>query len=241
MNRRSAVAMLFLVWFLFSASCARRQGARITPPRANAAQSGWVDLRPQMELRIQNAYYRDGFPKHGIDGYLGTETAHFQVRARGFRLLAVENLLKPHPREQPPVQELIPESQRRYANYRYFYAVVFNHRGNIRGSVLLGGASRDELDRLGATLFSDPDSICTGSLSHCAIFPEMCTVSVDIEIMVNGVQRTVSSGSVLASVAPGAHHIEVWRRKQGGGAGSTKIDPVELRSPLMPGDRITWN
>jgi hypothetical protein len=55
-----------------------------------------------MELRIQNANYRDGFPKHGTDGYLGTETAHYQVRNRGVRLLSVDDALRPHPREQPP-------------------------------------------------------------------------------------------------------------------------------------------
>src|SRR5579871_1695207 len=140
MKRASLVQTLLLAASLFFSRCAR-QPLRIAPPRANATQSAWVDLRPQMEIRIQNAYYRDGSPKRGIDGYLGTESAHFQVRGRGLKLLAVENLLKPHPREQPPVQELIPESQRRYARYRYFYAVVFNHRGNIRGSVLLGGGS----------------------------------------------------------------------------------------------------
>ena len=234
---------LLLTASVFSSCCAR-QPLRIAPPRANATQSAWVDLHPQMEIHIQNACYRDGAPKHGIDGYLGTETARFQVRARGIRLLAVENLLKPHPREQPPVQELIPESQRWYADYRYFYAIVFNHRGNIRGSVLLGGGSLEELDRLGATLLTDPDSICSGPSSHCTVFPEMCTVSIEIEIIVNGVPRSVLSGSLLASIVSGAHQIEVLRHKEGGGLLSMKIDSAEpgaLRIPLIPGDRITWN
>ena len=197
-----------------------------------------------MELRIQNAYYRDGLPKQGVDGYLGTETAHFQVRERGVRLLSVENLLKPHPREEPPVQELIPPSHRGFAHYRYFYAVVFNHRGNIRGSVLLGAASTDELDGMGAALVTDPDTICSGSSGHCVVFPEMCTVSIDIEIVVNGVPRVVASNSLLASVATGAHHVELSRRKDAGLAVPPKIDPADPRSlpvPLMPGDRINWN
>jgi hypothetical protein len=196
-----------------------------------------------MQLRIENAYYRDGLPKHGINGYLGTETAHYQVRARGIRLLSVENVLKPHPREQPPVQELIPASQRRYAHYRYFYAVVFNHRGNLRGSVLLGAQSLEEIDRLSALLMTQPDSVCDVESPHCIVFPEMCTASIDIEIFVNGLARTVSSGSLLASVVTGAHQIDVLRRDEAGHVAGLKIEPENpsaLRVPLEPGDRITW-
>jgi hypothetical protein len=168
-----------LAAILLSASCARRPVAIVTPASVKATQSNWVDLRPQMQLRVENAYYQDGLPKHGINGYLGTETAHYQVRVRGLRLLSVENVLKPHPREQPPVQELIPASQRRYAHYRYFYAVVFNHRGNLRGSVLLGAQSLEEIDRLSALLMTQPESVCDGASPHCIVFPEMCTASID--------------------------------------------------------------
>jgi hypothetical protein len=197
-----------------------------------------------MQLRIENAYYRDGFPKHGTNGYLGTETAHYQVRARGFRLLSVENVVKPHPREQPPVQELIPAAQKRYPHYRYFYAVVLNRRGNIRGSVLLGAGSVEELDRLSAVLMTDPDSVCGIQSQRCTVFPEMCTVSIDIEIFVNGIARTVSSGSLLASVITGAHQVDVLRRSDDGHVSLLKIEPDNpgaLRLPLAPGDRITWN
>jgi hypothetical protein len=213
---------------------------RITPPRAGATQSDWLDLQPAMQIRIQNAYYRDGFPKHGVDGYLGTETAHFEVRTRGIRLLSVEDLLKPHPREQAPVPELIPASHRGFAHYRYFYAVVFNHRGNLRGSVLLGAASIEEIERLGEKLVSDPDSVCGGDARRCTVFPETCTVSIEIEVTVNSAPRLVFWGSWVANVAAGAHQIELRRR----GGVSLKIDPADYRAmhtPLLPGDRLTWN
>ena len=233
---------LLIVLFL-CASCARRHVVAVAPPRLNATQSNWVDLHPQMQLRIENAYYRDGVPKHGINGYLGTEIAHYQVRARGVQLLSIENVLKPHPREQPPVQELIPDSQKRHPHYRYFYAVVFNQRGNVRGSVLLGGGSIEELDRLSAVLMTDAESVCGSRSRHCTVFPQMCTVSIDIEIFVNGIPRTVSSGSSLASVITGAHQVDVLRRNDDGHLESLKIDldnPGAVRLPLAPGDRITW-
>jgi len=33
----------------------------------------WVELRPQIELRVENAYFREGAPKHGLANFLGTE------------------------------------------------------------------------------------------------------------------------------------------------------------------------
>ena len=233
MNRAAAVIL-----FLFCAAC--HHAVRIAAPRAGAAQSGWVDLEPAMQLRIQNAVYRDGFPKHGADGYLATETAHFEVRGRGIRLLSVEDMLKPHPREQAPASELIPASRRGLAHYRFFYAVVFNHRGNVRGSVLLGAASVEEIERLSEKLVTDPDSVCGPDTSRCTVFPEMCTVSIEIRIFVNGAPRLVSWGSSLTNVVRGAHHVELQRR----GAASRKIDPGDFRAmhtPLLAGDRITWN
>ena len=71
----------------------------------------------------------------------------------------------------------------------------------------------------------------------------MCTVSIDIEIFVNGIPRTVSSGSLLASVITGAHQVDVLRRNDDGHMESLKIDldnPGAIRLPLAPGDRITW-
>jgi hypothetical protein len=38
-----------------------------------------MELRPQMELRIENAYYRKGMPKRGLDGFLGTEIARYYL------------------------------------------------------------------------------------------------------------------------------------------------------------------
>jgi hypothetical protein len=135
---------------------------------------------------------------------------------------------------------LIRPSQRRFRRYRFFYAVVFNQRGNIHGSVLLGDASPDEIDRLTERLLKDPDSVCGASSNHCTVFPEMCTVSIDIEIVVNGTPRVALAGSQLSSVAAGAKHVELLRLS-GGRLTPVQIDqndPAALRMPLLPGDQV---
>ena len=202
-------------------------------PKTNPVGSGWVDLRPRMELRIENAYYREGEPKHGIAGFLGTEIAHYQVRPnRGLRLLSVESAVTRRPRDQGPVQELIRASQRNFRKYRYFFAVVFNKRGGIRGSVLLGAGSTEEIDRLSGQLMGDPDLICGGESRQCTVFPEACTVALEMEIVVNGVDRVVPWGAVLGSIVKDAGRVELWR----GG----RVMVGDLKVALMPGDRVTW-
>jgi hypothetical protein len=146
------------------------------------------------------------------------------------------------PEDQPAVQELLRPEQRRYRYHRFFYQVVFKSKGEIRGAVLLGAGSKQELDRLGDRLVAEPDSVCGDRLVHCTVFPEVCSVSVEIEIVVNGNPSTVVWGSVLASVATRPKHFKLLRLHAG------RLTAVEvdfgdvnaLRLPLLPGDWVTW-
>ena len=207
------------------------------------AGQGWLDLRPSMKLRIENAYYKEGVPKHGLAGFLGTEIAQYEVRPNGsLRQISVQSGLAQRPADQPPVQELIPTSQFRYRHHRFFFAIVFKRQGEERGSVLLGARSAPELDRLGARLLADPDSVCGGQSPNCTVFPQACSVSTEIAIVVNGSPRTVPWGSVLSTVAARPQNVELLRSYH------SRMTPVEvdardpnaLRLPLLPGDRIQW-
>src|SRR5262249_10214882 len=112
-----------------------------------ALGQGWVDLQPQMELRVENAYYALGAPKRGLAGFLGTEVGRYQVRPKGdLKLLAVESHLEQRPGDQPPVQQLLGSAQSSFRRHRFFYAVVFNKRADVRGSVLLSAKSNQELE-----------------------------------------------------------------------------------------------
>jgi len=197
-----------------------------------------------MQLRVENAYYRRGALRGGSEGFLGTEIAHFQVVARGgLRLVSVQSTLTQRRGDLPPVQNLIPRSQLHYRFHRFFHAVVFNQKGKRQGSILLGARSMEELDRLGRQFLTAPDTVCSGQSRQCSVFPEACTVSVDIEIVVNGAPRTVLWGSRISTVAPGAQHIELLRLS-GGRLTSVEIDtrgPDASLLPLLPGDQVKWD
>ena len=205
--------------------------------------SGWVELCPQTELRIENAYFREGAPKHGLANFLGTEIAHYQVLPTGIlEQTSVESRVDQPPSDQPPVQQLLSEPQQRRHHHRFFYQVLLNKNSNVRSAVLLGSESTDELDRMTNQLTSEPDSVCGDPSSQCTVFPEACTVSLEIAVTVNSAHRTVSWGSTLADFSDNHRRVELFRRYQ------NELAPVEvdtrdheaLRVPLLPGDVIKW-
>lgn len=201
----------------------------------------WVDLRPDMELRIENAYYQPGMSRRGLNGFLGTEIAQYKVGSHlGLKLLSVQPM-KDRPLGQLPVQELIPASQRHHRNFRFYYEIFFKRSGNVRGSVLLSANAWDKMATLSAELKNDPDAVCRDSSSGCTVFPEACSVSIEMEIVVNGEARNVIWGSTIASALDHPRNLQLWRNYNG------RLTPVKLNSlddealklPLLPGDHIT--
>jgi hypothetical protein len=201
----------------------------------------WLDLRPHMELRVENAYYETGAPKRGLNGYLGTEIAQYQVPPNGgLHLLSVHPMAQ-RPADQGPVQDLLIAAQQKHTHYRFFFEVLF--KGSARGSVLLGAASLDELNQLTARLQAAPEAVCTAQSTQCTVFPEACSVSLEMDIEVNHAPRTIPWNSTLASIAAHPQSVTLLRLYAGRRA-PVQLDPSDpkaLRLPLLPGDRIIWN
>jgi hypothetical protein len=86
----------------------------------------------------------------------------------------------------------------------------------------------------------EPDSVCGGESKRCTALPEACTASLEIEVVVNRVHRSVLWGSGLADIAEHHQHVELFRPYMDGLA-PVEIDPRDreaLRLPLLPGDHI---
>jgi len=165
-----------LAVLLLSVSCAKPhwQNRILTPGQ------GWLDLRPPMQLRVENAYYREGAPKRGLDGYLGTEMASYQVEPNGrLRLLTAQHM-KDRPHDQLPVERLMPSFIRRYRYHRFYFAILFRRYATARGSVVLGANRIEDLERLAAALLTDPDAVCNDQSTRCMVFPESCSVAVEV-------------------------------------------------------------
>lgn len=140
----------------------------------------------------------------------------------GLQLLSVRSM-KDRPTDEPPVQALIPPSQQRHRYFRFYYEVLFKKSANSRGSVLLSANAKDDIDLLAAELISDPDSVCGETSAHCTVFPEACSVSIEMEIVVNGSPRNVIWRSVLSDVVDHQpHHLQLFRIYNG------RLTPVKM-------------
>ncbi len=199
---------------------------------------GWVDLGPLMELSVENAYYELGFPRSGLAGFLGTETARYAVTDEGLKLLSVQ-AMKSRPKVNVPVQNLISDRQTRFSHYRLYFEIIFPQGKQSHGSVLLGASSKQELGQLGAEM-AKPESVCYPGSAKCTVFPEACSVSVEMKLIVNGKSEMVPWGSVLERVANHARHIRMERLYDGRliRVRIESLDSKALWLPLLPGDRI---
>ena len=204
------------------------------------AVQSYIDLRPLMELRIENAYYQPGASRRGLAGFLGTEIAHYAVAAQGLQLLSVQSM-KSRPTDDKPVGELIAKSETSFKYYRLYYEIVFAKVDHSQGSVLLGADSENEMDRLAAELIN-PESVCHPGARHCTVFPEACSVSAEMEIVVNGNAQTVVWGTVLGRIITHPRHLNI-KRLYAGGPVPIQLNPRDpgiLLLPILPGDQINW-
>ena len=226
---------LCLVLVLICACGARHTFKAIPQPSNNPLPGqGWIDLLPLMQLRIENAYYQKGSSRRGLDGFLGTEVARYQFTDGALHLLSVQPM-KERPPGDMPVQQLIAPSLLHARFYRLYFEIVFNRASNTRGSVLLASDSLSDLDQ--------PQKLCEAGSPHCAVFPEACSVSVEMDVLVNGTTQTLVWGSLLESVVgQHPHHLEL-KRLDSGRPKPVHIkasDPEALRLPLLPGDQIIY-
>lgn len=201
----------------------------------------YVDLRPKLRIGVENAYFKKGASRRGVEGFLGTETAKYQVTSRGLRLLSVEFMAN-LPKGNLPVDQLISPRLRKHRKYRFYPQLVFTRSHKTYGSVLLGADSESALDRLSEELI-EPDTICSQGSEECTIFPDGCSVSIEMDVVVNGNSRTVDWGAVLGSVVSHPLHVQLFRLSSGRllPIEINLRDPAALRTPLLPGDHVTWN
>ena len=199
----------------------------------------FIDLRPLMELRIENAYYEKGSSRKGVKGFLGTETAHYEILPQGLQMISVQPMLN-RPAADLPVQQLIAPPVQHGRYYRLYFEIVFNSADRTHGSVLLSADSKQEMEQLSAQL-QNPETVCGTGSTHCAAFPEAC--SVEMKVDVNGRGEVLNWGSFLSSLTGDRpKHIEL-KRLFGGRLVPVRIkevDAASLRFPLLPGDSVSW-
>ena len=182
-----------------------------------------MELQPGMVVRIEGAYYREGSPRTSRADYLGAETARYEVTPRGRLRLVALSSLPTQPRDQPAIETLIRPRNLSSRYHRLSFQIVMSRTGAIRPAMLLGARSMPALDKP-----------CTPDI--CTAFPPLCTASLEINITVNGVPRMVIWGTTIEGVARNAHKVTLPRLP----IPIDVSDPAAMRTPLIHGDKLTW-
>ena len=103
--------------------------------------------------------------------------------------------------------------------------------------MLLGARSMKEIEELSAKLKAAPDDVCSPQSVRCTVFPESSTVSISMEIVVNGAAQVVLWGSVVGSVTGGRPASRVERMA----SGRLEVLPNgNAATRLLPGDRVNF-
>ncbi len=106
----------------------------------------------------------------------------------------------------------------------------------------MGADSPKEIDELSVRL-KYPETVCYQPFIHCTVFPEACSVSVEMKIFVNGKATSVIWGSTLGNIAKRPYHLRM-KRLYAGQLRPVRLDPNDRKAlllPLLPGDEIIWN
>ena len=203
---------------------------------------GWIELGPSMELRVEQAIFRDP-EERTVANYVGLETVRYVVLPSGeLQQIFLESLPNSDGRTVPRVEDLIPVEQLRLTQHRLFLQVIFDREGGTQGAVLLSAASMAVLERLTRDLIDDPKAACRPGSDFCTVFSEDSTAGPDIGVVVNGQPRSVPWTTRLRGIVREAESFELYRFHAGA---LTRVeldtnDPSALALFLLPGDHIRW-
>lgn len=217
---------LLLVACVLTGSCQR--SAHLAPPPARPVDlsAGWVDLTEGMVLLLETAYFRDGAKTRNIADYIGTEKMALRTGRDGALAMTEHVKLPARPAKQPSVVTLFPARERRRHRQRLYFQVVVNKASGKANAVVLSAGGQKEMAALVDHLIGK--SVCA---SGCTVVPEGSSVSLAMEVIVNGQPRTVLWGTNARGVA-GADRVYTHRR------GDKTLPPGGF--PLLPGDRLDW-
>jgi hypothetical protein len=226
------VRPVLLAILVFASACHRKPAAQRHPVLTPDISRGWIDITPDVVLKIENAYFKDGAAVRDISSYLGTELLSLKAANNNTLRTLDHRPLPSRPAAQPPVVSLLPESQRRQRHHRFYFQVVVNRASGKANAVLLTAPSSAKLEQIAAQLQSDPAGLCTPKSGLCTVFPDSCSVSLAMEVTINDKPTLLLWGATIANQLRQQQTFTLLRR----GVPVT----VPRNAALLPGDRLSW-
>jgi hypothetical protein len=213
-----------------------------------------VNLRPNLRLKVERAYFRSGEGGDSVKNYLGVSNVQFDVTSDTEDTVRFQQL---HAIQYSPdsLSQTDHEGSRDLAilnlkPLKHYRVLFYTHQvptDRNFSAALIGANETATLDSFERAMRADPDAACT-SPNHdgveCFEFRGFVTVSVQIPIDLNGKPQFIDWGTKVKAVVPvKAQKSFKIQRQFAGSYYDLKFRPGDdsiLDLTLVGGDRLTW-
>lgn len=210
-------------------------------------REGWVELQPGMTLKLERAYFTSASISKRLENFVGLESALFRTGPRGTLERKELTLLPQRPKDQPSITAELAGEQIRLRQHRLYFQVALDKTSGKSNAVLLSASSRPRILEA-----KDVAQLCgagrgkgkgkqSGAVS-CKVFPEGSSVSLALDITLNGKVKNMLWGSTLGNAVGAAETFKLQRLYRGKWA-EVKLDPRDPAARkllLLPLDVIQY-
>ncbi len=227
--------------------------------RYSYGPGGYVDMAPEMQLRIERDFFDPQSSNHTASDYRGTTITYYDVvgsTATSLKFLRVERrsagstVFSANSSDAELAREFADTSR-----LRLFLQDLTVSGGAKTPAILIGGALDQDLNGATQAIENDPGISCKALLPWkvtCVLFDGVVTVSPMLEIFINGARSYVPIGSKLLFILPHVttsqratlmRTLRVERSFQGRLARVQLPTDLEAVSQLLVvgEDRISWS
>jgi hypothetical protein len=229
--------------------------------RYSYGPGGYVDMAPQMQLRIERDFFDPHSSSQTANNYQGTTITHYEVEGSigsgtSLKFLGVEKKSIGSVAFDSSSSDAALATQ--FANtsrLRLFLQDLTVSGGAKTPAILIGGALAQDLDGPTQAIENDPGISCKTLPSwqiRCALFDGAVTVSPMLEVFINGKRTYIPIGTKLLFLLPQvttsqrATLMRTLRLERSFQGRATRVqfptDPEAISQLLLFGeDRISWS
>jgi hypothetical protein len=186
--------------------------------RYSYGPGGYVDMAPDMQLRIERDFFDPHSSSHTSSDYRGTTITYYEIvgstgAGTNLKFLRVEKKsIGSEAFDSSSSDAALATQFANTSRLRLFLQDLTVSGGAKTPAILIGGALTQDLDGPTQAIESDPGISCKTLLSWqitCALFDGTVTVSPMLEIFINGRRSYVPIGTKLLFILP---HVTASQR-----------------------------
>jgi hypothetical protein len=213
-----------------------------------------VNLKPNLRLKVERAYFRSGEGEDSVKNYLGVSDLLFDVNSDADGALRFHQV-RPIQYSPDSLAQTDQEGSRDLAilnlkSQKHYRVLFYTHQvptDQNFSAAIVGANDTARLDSFEQTMRADPNASCSSSAHDdvaCFEFRGFVTVSIQIPIDLNGKPQFVDWATKVKGVVPtkSRKSLKIQRRFADSyyDLKFNRADDAILDLTLVGADRLTW-